>query len=178
MCGFKELLMSKALATYVRSITLVNLKIGKVVVWAIWVLIGLLLHEAFSRYVLNAPHAWSQEIETYVFIFFGFVGGGYVLLRGGHVRMDALYSRWSARRQAITDVITFCFAAVYLGLVIYRGIPYVINSIIANERSPSAALTPLAPVKTFIVIGAMMVFLQLIAFFIKDIYIIRGKTVK
>lgn len=169
--------MSKVLANYARSVTLANLKIGKVVVWAIWVLIGLLLHEAFSRYVLSAPHGWSQELETYVFIFLGFMSGGYVLVSGGHVRMDALYSGWSPRRQAITDLVTFSFAAVYLGLAIYKGIPYVINSIMLNERSASA-ITLIGPCKAFIAIGIVLIFLQLIVFLIKDIYIIRGKTLE
>lgn len=169
--------MSKALAAYVRSITLANVKIGKVTVWSIWVLIGLLLHEAFSRYVLGAPHGWSQELETYTFIFLGFIAGGYVLVSEGHVRMDALYSRWSPRRQAITDLVTFCFAAVYLGLAIYRGIPYAINSIMLHERSASA-ITLIGPCKAFIVIGIVLIFLQLIVFLIKDIYIIRGKTLE
>ena len=169
--------MPKAVVTYVRSIQLVNVQLGKILKFGVLVIVGILLTEVISRYVFNAPTMWSMELSAFVFGAYFFLAGGYVLLRGGHVSMDLLYNRWSPKRRAITDLATFSLLAVYSLLFILGGIDDIIFSIRFGLTTSSMWAPPMAPIKIIIVTGVVLLFLQGIAFLIRDLATVRGKSI-
>lgn len=170
--------MPKALVTYVRYIESTNAWLGKILSGAIFGLIGILLIEAVSRYIFNAPTPWSVELSGFVFGTYFLIGGGYVLLRGSHVKMDALYSRWSPKTKAIADAATFSLLAVYLIVLILGGIPSTAFSLSFGQHSHTMWGPPLAPIKIIVIVGAVILLLQGVAFFIRDLSIIRGKPIQ
>jgi TRAP-type mannitol/chloroaromatic compound transport system permease small subunit len=167
--------MPKALVAYVRYIESMNNWLGKAVGGLVFALIGILLFETISRYVFNDPTVWSLELGAFIWGFYFLIGGGWVLLREGHVRMDALSHRWPPRRRAIFDLATFALMAVYLVTFIIGGIDGVLYSLGVGEVSFSKWNPPLAPIKIIVVIGAVLLLLQGIAFLIRDFSILRGK---
>jgi len=48
----------------------------------------LLFCEVVSRYVLNAPISWSEEMATYAFIWMIYIGSGVAFYRHAHIRVD------------------------------------------------------------------------------------------
>lgn len=169
----------KALACFVRYIERFNQRLGKYLGGGVFVLAFIMLYEAVSRYVFNNPTTWSLEIASYCFGVYFLLGGAYVLLRREHVRMDAIYSRWSVRRRAIADAATFSLAVVYLVSLIWKGSIHAVASIRAGERTISAFAALVAPIKVILVVAAVILLLQALAFFIKDISIaVRGKTLE
>ena len=70
-------------------------------------MMGILLFETISRTVFNHPHIWAVEFSQFIMAAYYMLGGCYSFLIEGHVRMDILYSRWSAKRRAVMDLITF-----------------------------------------------------------------------
>lgn len=169
----------KALASFVRHIERFNQRLGKFLGGLIFVIAFLMLFEAVSRYGFNNPRAWSLEIAMYCLAGYFILGGGYALLKDSHVRMDAIYSRWSVRRRAVADAATFSLAAVYLVSLIWKSSIYAVASIVAGERTTSAFAVPIGPLKVLLVVGCVLLFLQAIAFFIKDTSIaVRGKPLE
>jgi TRAP-type mannitol/chloroaromatic compound transport system permease small subunit len=155
----------------------VNNWIGQGASYLIWALTGLLLAETISRYGFNAPNVWSMEIAAYFFGALFLLTGGYTLLKEVHVRMDAFYARWTPRRRAIVDVSTFFLAAIYLGVLIWRGIPKALISFEQGERTGSAARLLLWPFKLILVVGFVLLLMQAVSFFIQDIYMAKtGKS--
>jgi TRAP-type mannitol/chloroaromatic compound transport system permease small subunit len=169
--------VKKALLFYVNTIGRFNQLLGKGAGYIIWVIFGLLFYEAMSRSVLNIPHAWNNEISSYVFWAYIFLGGGYVLLYDGHVRMDAIYMRWSPRGRAIADAATFSFAAFYLVGMIWKTSFYAYLSIIQGEVQAAGIHSYVWPVRVIMVFGIIVVLLEAIAFFIKDMHLAtKGKV--
>jgi TRAP-type mannitol/chloroaromatic compound transport system permease small subunit len=152
-----------------------NENLGKVVKFSVLGIIVILLIEAIARFFFKQPTIWSIELSEFILGFYFMIAGGYTLLRGGHVKMDVLYSRWSARKQAIADAVTFPLLAIYLVLLVFGGIEGAIYAIEFNQRTFSPWHPPLAPIKIFLVIGGTILLLQGIAFLIKDIALIRRK---
>jgi len=169
--------MPKALVTYVRYIESMSTWLGKIMSFGIFVLLFILLFEAASRYIFNIPTPWSIELGLFVVGGYFFISGGYVLLRGGHVKMDAFYSRWSPKTRAIADLATFSLVAGYLIIFMLGGIGDVAFSLRFGVTSDSSWSPPLAPIKIIITVGAGLLFLQAVAFFIRDLSIIRGKPI-
>jgi TRAP-type transport system small permease protein len=46
--------------------------------------------QVFTRYVLNAPLSWTEELARMLFIWITFLGAAVIAKRGGHVSIDFL----------------------------------------------------------------------------------------
>ena len=170
--------MPKALVTYVRCIESVNVWLGKILPYFVLVLIGILLIEGISRYIFHTPTDWSIELSLFVIGTAFLLGGAYVLLRDEHVRMDMLYNRWSVRRRAIADLATFPLLFAYFIVIIVGGMNSLSFTLRLDQHFPSAWGPHMAPIKIIIMIAASLILLQGVAFFIRDLSVVRGKPIK
>ena len=169
--------MPKALVSYVRYIESLSERLGKTVKYGILVLLFILIYEGASRYVFNIPTPWSLELSLFVFGTYCVLGSGYTLFRGSHIRMDVFYVRWSARRRAIVDVATFSLFGVYLIVFIIGGIGNTAYSIGIAQHSCTQWAPPLSPIKIIMVVGAVLLLLQRVASFIRDLSVVRRKPI-
>lgn len=169
--------MPKVLVDYVKFINLFNTRVGKIIEYGIFVMLALMLIETFSRTVLNSPTEWSLELGRYVLGAYFTIGSGYILLCERHVRMDALYSRWSARRRAAFDLATFSVGIIFLIVLLRGSIDAAHYAMRFNQHSSSAWAPPLVPIKIIFVFGISLLLLQMIALFIKDLSIVKGKPI-
>jgi len=167
--------MPKVLVIYVRCIESANTWLGKILAGAIFMLIAVLLIEAVSRYVFNSPTYWSHEMSGFIIGTYFVLGGGYVLLNGAHVGMDALSARWSRKKRAIVDLATFPLLATYLVVFLMGGISSAARAVRVGERTMTMWGPQLGPIKIILVVGVVMLLLQGIALLIRDVYIVKGK---
>jgi len=167
----------KIVRFYVRFIDAMSQRVGKVVRYGVLAMIGILLFETVSRTVFDSPRAWTVELSQFVMASYYILGGSCALLMGGHVRMDLLYERWSAKRRAIVDAITVSVAIVYIGIFILGGINSAMYALRYGQITYSPWGPPLAPIKIIFVLGATMMLLQIIANFFRDLAIARGKPI-
>jgi hypothetical protein len=78
--------------------------VGKVFSWLIVSLTFLITWEVFSRYALNAPHAWAFDAMIMMYGGLFMMAGAYTLSKNGHVRGDVLYGFFPPRLQAGIDL--------------------------------------------------------------------------
>jgi TRAP-type mannitol/chloroaromatic compound transport system permease small subunit len=91
-----------------------------------------------------------------------FMAGAYTLSRGGHVRADMFYRKWSDRTQAMVELVLYVifFFPGILALVV-AGSGYGFESLRLREVSVnSPAGVPIWPLKMMISIGASLMVLQ------------------
>ncbi len=119
-------------------------------------------YEVFVRYALNDPTAWAFDLSYLMYGAVFFMAGAYTLSRGGHVRADMFYRRWSPRTQAAVEFtlyLLFFFPGI-LALMI-AGWLYGIESLRINEVSVnSPAGIPIWPLKMMIPVGGALMVLQ------------------
>lgn len=164
----EEFCMPKPLVAYVRAISLINEGVGKALVWIVPVIIVVLLYETIVRYVFNNPCTWSTELLEHLMVGGIVLSAGYLLHRGDHVRMDAIYSRWSPKTRAILDIATF-FVFIYIFIMAWTFVPSAVKAFNLGQRSVTPWGPPFWPIKTAIAVGAILLVLQGIAVFIRDI---------
>lgn len=169
--------MPKIVKSYVRFMDALNQRVGNVVRFGVLAMIGILLLETVSRTIFNAPRVWTVETAQFVMAAYYILGGGCALLMGGHVRMDLLYERWSAKTRAIADAITASIGIAYIVVFTLGGINSVIYALRHGQVTYSPWGPPLAPIKIIFVCGATLMLLQIIAHFFKDVAIARGKPI-
>jgi TRAP-type mannitol/chloroaromatic compound transport system permease small subunit len=78
--------------------------IGHAFSWLIVTLTVLITWEVFSRYALDAPHAWAFDIMIQMYGTLFMMAGAYTLAKAGHVRGDVLYGFFTPRVQASIDL--------------------------------------------------------------------------
>lgn len=143
---------------------------GYVVMFGTLVITLFLTIEVVARYVFNAPTLWATESTSIAYGIMVLIAGAYVLLTGGHVNMDALYSRLSPRRKAALDIFTSVFFFTFCVILLRNGIPLAIKAIVLQEHSQSAWGAPWWPTRMAIPIGAFLILLQGLAKLIRDFY--------
>ena len=161
--------MPKAIKIYVRYVEAANKAVGKFSMYLVFGMMGILLFESISRTIFNQPHIWVVEIAQFTMAAYYLLGGGYSMILEGHVRMDLLYGRWSARRQAMTDAITAFFLIFYLVFLLYGGISSIEYAVRYGQVNYTPWAPPLAPIKIIMTIGIVLMLLQTIATFFKDL---------
>lgn len=129
-------------------------------------------YEVIARYVFNAPTPWSFELNMNLLLYFALLGGAYTLVIGGHVRVDVFYTRFSPRRKAAVDMVTFVLVLLFLVALVWSGIDMCKFALEVGERSMQALRWPLFPRLIMIPIGGVLVGLQVIIHIIRDAHFV------
>jgi TRAP-type mannitol/chloroaromatic compound transport system permease small subunit len=131
--------------------------------------------EVFSRYVLDAPHAWAFDVMIMLYGTLFMMAGAYTLSRNGHVRGDVLYGFFRPRTQATIDLILYIvfFLPGVIALT-YAGYFYAAESWAIRESSNiTSEGPPYYPFKTVIPLAGALVLMQGIVEIIRCVICIR-----
>ena len=166
--------MTGFMQAYVRWIDRINYRIGRLVMYGIFVMMGILLWSSISK-TFFLPSLWTLEMAQFAMVAYYILGGPYSIQMGSNVRMDLLYGEWSDRRKAQVDAITVLFLIVYLVFLLWGGWDSLMYSFqYGGERSPTAWRPYLWPIKTIMVAGIFLMLLQVISELFKDILRLFG----
>ena len=166
--------MIHTMQSYVRVIDGLNRWIGRVVMYGIFVMMGILLWSSISK-TFFLPSLWTLEMAQFAMVAYYMLGGPYSIQMGSNVRMDLLYGEWNDRRKAQVDTMSVVFLIVYLAFLLWGGWDSLMYSFqYGGERSPTAWRPYLWPIKSIMVAGIFLMLLQAVSELFKDILRIRG----
>ncbi|GGE18687.1 TRAP-type mannitol/chloroaromatic compound transport system, small permease component [Gemmobacter megaterium] len=168
--------MPRVLILYVRWVEALNYRIGRLAMYLLFVLGGVLLWSIIAKAFFR-PSLWTQEMAQFTMVGYFVLGGAYALQLGANVRMDLLYSRWSLRRRAMVDAVTVLAMIFFLSVVLYGGIDSTLYALEIGERSRTVWRPYMAPIKIIICTGVFLMILQSVAFLIRDIALLRGEKI-
>ena len=169
--------MHRAIKAFVRYTDAVSTKVGRASMYMIFAMMGILLFESISRTIFNWPHIWVVEIAQFIMAAYYLLGGGYSMILDGHVRMDLVYGPMSAKRQALADIITAPVLIFYLVFLLYGAISSIEYAISYGQVNYTPWGPPLAPIKIIMGIGILLMLLQAVAIFFKDLAKARGEKI-
>ncbi len=167
----------RAARAYVRTMDKISEILGKGAMFLVLLMMAILLLETFSRLFFNSAQVWAVEFAQFVMAAYYILGGAYVLIIGGHVRMDLAYHRWKPRNQALSDVLTFAVAMVYIVVLWYGGWKGLLYAIKYKQVSYSSWAPSMIPIKIILQIGITVMLLQMVAEFIKSLGKVLGREI-
>lgn len=167
--------MNKVIKAYVDGITATSKVVGMLAMYLVFGMLGILFFETISRTVFNHPWIWTVEMAQFVMAAYYTLGGAYTLIIDGHVRMDLAYAKWSPKNKALADILTFTIVMLYLVTLVLGGIISLEYSIQYKQKSYSSWAPPVTPIKIIMLFGMLLMILQVIAEFFKDLAKVRGK---
>lgn len=169
--------MPKAIVLYVRYVEALNYRVGRVAMYLIYAMMGILLYSSISK-TFFTPALWTLETAQFVMVAYYILGGAYSLQMGSHVRMDLAYSHWSPRTRVVVDLFTVFFLLFYLGVLFYGGVSSTHYALEYGEQSYSAWAPPMAPIKLIMCFGILLMLLQTFALFFRDLSIVLGQPIQ
>ena len=169
--------MPNAIRTFVRFVDGLSYRVGRFAMYLFFIMGAILLASTVSRLVLGVPFNWALEMSQFILSAYYLLGGAYTMQLGGHVRMDLFYDRLSARNRAVTDAFTILFVIFFLAVLLLGGISSTNYAIVYDQRNYSSWSPVLWPVKMIMTFGVLLLLLQCIANFFKDVAVARGKPI-
>lgn len=198
--------MPRLATGFVHGVDAMNRFIGRIAMYGIFVLIGVLLWSSVSK-VAFLPSLWTLETAQFVMVAYYILGGPYSIQLGSNVRMDLFYGNWTIKQKAWMDAFTVFFLMFYLGVLLYGALGSLAYSMgyfgmqpldyFAEffgalftggfdaageklgflERSSTAWRPVMWPVKLILAFGVFLMLLQCLAELIRDIGRIRGEEI-
>ena len=167
--------MPRAIRLYVRYVEAVCRVVGRFAMYMIFAMMGLLLYSVVMK-TFFIPPLWTLEMAQFSMAAYYLLGGGYSMQLDSHVRMDLAYGRWSLRGKGFADSITAFCLVLYLVMLLYGGFSSTSYALQYGETSYSSWSPYMAPIKIVMVFGIVLMILQAIATFFRDLARARGLT--
>ncbi|WFM70120.1 TRAP transporter small permease subunit [Halomonas sp. CKK8] len=144
----------------------------------IFPLIGALVYEVFSRYVLGQPTLWAFEISYMVMGAIFMLGMANALRVGQHVSVDILSLQLGQRSNALVRLVGYVLFLPILVWLVWELSKYALAAFESNERSGRSAWNPVIwPVFTVWFVGFLLLALQVLAELLKSLAILMGRPV-
>jgi len=151
-------------------------RVGRLASWLTLAMVLVVFFDVVTRYGFRTSSVFMQEMEWHLFAVVYLLAAGYTMLYDEHVRVDIFYSSWPPRRRAwVNFIFSFLFFFPSVILVIVTTIPFLANSIAANEGSPDPGGVPARwALKSVIIIGFLLLGLQGVSEVVKNFYVAMG----
>ena len=152
-------------ARLARAIDAITRFAGKAIAWLILPMVLSLVWEVVARYFFDAPTIWAYDMTFMLYGTFFMVGSAWTLQKGGHIRTDVYYAKWSLRTQARVDLA--CYALLFFPAIAVFGElswEYFWKSFQQNERIVTSPWLPIVwPFKFTMPLSAALLLLQGVA---------------
>lgn len=189
--------MTALLKGYIRAVDAVNYRVGRLIMYGLFVLMGILLWSSVSK-TFFLPSLWTLEMAQFAMVAYYMLGGPYSIQLGSNVRMDLFYGDWSPRKKAWWDLVTVFFLIFYICVLIYGGVsstayslgywgtePFSFFAGVLTgseelgraERSSSAWRPYMWPIKAIMVLGLFLMLLQCLSELFKDVLRLQGEAI-
>jgi TRAP-type C4-dicarboxylate transport system permease small subunit len=86
-----------------------------------WALAIVVFLQFFTRYALNDPFAWTEEIARYLLSCVAFLGGGMAVRRYSHIHVEFLYLYYPGGLARFLSTLVDLIRAVFFGYATWLG---------------------------------------------------------
>ena len=168
--------MTSVIRSYVRFMDRISDFIGSFAMYLIYLMIAVLLFDVVSDKAFGFVQNWTVETAQFTLAAFYFLAGPKTLKSDQHVRLDLIYANLSERGKARIDMVTVWIVIFYLAVMLWGAVSSLQYSWATNQRLPSLWAPSLVPIKILMVTCLVLMILQCIAIFFKDVAKARGKV--
>jgi TRAP-type C4-dicarboxylate transport system permease small subunit len=128
---------------------------------ALAALILLIVLQVVRRRVLGAPIVYTDEVSGYLLVVLTFLGLGYAMQHGDHIRVEILTGRLAGPALRALRVAWCLVGLAFTGLLAVRTAALALDSARLSAFSIVAQI-PLAPIQAVAPAGFLLIFLQLL----------------
>jgi len=116
--------------------------------------------QVFSRYVLNDPSSWTDELSRYCMVWLGLLGGSYLFGVKGHLAITLLPSYLSNNVNTVLQLLINLVSMSFVSLAMLWG-GVVLMSKTTQQLSPALQL-PMSTIYSILPISAVIILIYLL----------------
>ena len=135
--------------------------------------LAIIITEIIARSVFHSTIYVADEYAGYLASMLSFMALAYTLKEKEHIRMSFLHSILSPRKRIFLDLVCYLVGFCVCMLLLWATSLFCLDSILSGTKSMQVSETPLAIPEMFIPLGALMLGLQFLAEFGKELMILR-----
>ncbi|MFA0086981.1 C4-dicarboxylate ABC transporter permease [Vibrio sp. 10N.286.49.C2] len=126
---------------YFKGVALITKILEKLLVLIMWVMVFAVVWQVFTRFVINSPSTFTDELSRYLMIWVGVLGGAYVYALKRHLAIELLVTKISPKQQEILAITVSLIVILFSSIVLVYGGSSVVNTTLGfNQVSPSLYL--------------------------------------
>lgn len=165
-----------AITGFIRGVDALNDWVGRTVSWLTLGCVLTCFAVVVLRYLFNLGFPWLQELYVWQHAAVFMAGAGYTMLHRGHVSVDVLYGKASARGRAWIDIAgTLVFLFPWLAVIAAAAAPFVLSSWSIREASSTAGGMPAVYLlKSLLWVFCALLFLQGLALIARRALFLAG----
>lgn len=154
----------------------VNKAIAGVAKWAVLVAVLVCASVVVLRYGFNTGFVWMQELYVWAHATAIMLGLAYTFLAGGHVRVEILSARFSARTRAAVEIAgNLLFLLPWIVVILLSAYPYTAASFKILESShQSGGMLGLFLLKAELIAFGLLLLCQGVASTLRNLLILTG----
>jgi TRAP-type mannitol/chloroaromatic compound transport system permease small subunit len=150
--------------------------VSKALSWAFALSIVVTIYDVVCDVLLHSPTIWVYDVVTTAIAVAFLIGGSYALMRREHIRITAVYVRFSHRTRLLCDIATSLLALIYLAAFAWFSFDMARTSVIDWEVGGSAWAQPTpVVVKIAMVLGAVLMIVQMASNIRRDLQSLRAR---
>ncbi|MDL1891267.1 TRAP transporter small permease [Sphingobacteriales bacterium CHB3] len=162
------------------KLNLIRSRIDKVVEWTLIGIVAVMtlnvLWQVFTRFVLQTPSSYTEELARYLLVWLGLLGGAYAVGRKAHLAIDLLPMMLKGRKKLVLEIVIQSFVLLFATAVVLWGGIELVGLTLTLQQVSAALQVKLGYVYLVLPIsGALMIFYS-ITFIVENIGLLRGDT--
>lgn len=145
--------------------------------WIVLVMVVVICYDVSMRYFYDRPTIWAYDISYMLGGSFFMLGLAYLHSLDKHVRVDVIYGMCKPKTKALIDIVMslIIFFPTFT-ILILRMTPHVITSWQRGEKAVLSFWTPpIYPLKTVVLIGVILLWLQGVSNLLKSFEVYLGE---
>ena len=147
--------------------------IDKILSWTVVVLMAIItvnvLWQVFSRFVLQNPSSFTEELARYMLIWIGILGAAYVAGQKLHLAIDLLSTKLTGKSKSVLEIfIQLCIFVFSFFVMVIGGIRLVYITLQLNQISAALQL-PLGYVYLVLPISGILMMFYSICFIVDEV---------
>jgi TRAP-type mannitol/chloroaromatic compound transport system permease small subunit len=138
--------------------------VGRATSWLALAIVLLMATNVVLRYLFSYGSVWAQELEWHLLTPLIMFAVAYAYLKGDLVRVDVLYTHFTARNKALVNLVSAVLCLAIAVITFYFAVKYVEQSYsIMEQSSDPGGLTHRWVLKAMIPLGFLLLALQSVA---------------
>ncbi|SFU80503.1 TRAP transporter small permease subunit [Halomonas korlensis] len=160
-----------------KAIDSLNEGFGRLIAPLLAVITLIVIYDIAMRFLIGRPSDWAFDVTKMLFGAHFMLMAAYGLRHHAHVEVDVLKRLLSRRKQAVLDILGYLiFFIPFIWMLIIYGWAFFERSFSRGETTYGMVAIPVYPVKSVIVIAAVLILLQAVAIVIRAIQQLREEN--
>ncbi|WHX40339.1 TRAP transporter small permease [Mesobacillus sp. AQ2] len=150
----------------VKAIDTINKVVGILLALMLGVMSVLIILQVISRFVINLPLTWSEELSRYLMIYIVFLGASLAMRHNKLISIELLPETLTGKKRKSVIILVMIISIIFFGILFMQGIDML--PLVQMQSSPGLQLSMAIPYAS-IPIGSFLLALNSLAVILDEL---------